>query len=972
MTSSQLLPVAAALAIALVLSASLAPLADLIGRRHKLIRHRASGEGRGLGPLSYASGTALGLATLAGLAIANGLAGAAGGVVVGGVAMLWLGVADDRSRRGGVRGWVRLLVETFVALLAYGAGARLPLAPSSLTGLVLSIALLVLLANAFTFLDVMGGVAPATGAACAAGLLALGIAGRQPLEATLAASVLGACLGFTGFKPWRSRKHLGTGASLFLGFLLALTAFRLRPTPGAGGALAALACLVVPLADIAVVALPRFLTGRSLWRPGADQLAHRLRGLGVHRRGIILTHVGASLTGGGAAVLSVKVRSPLPAAAVLATGVIVGLVLGFVRVGEPAPPRPVRRVLAGIFAVALVLAGVSGVVAVLAERQLNAARGDLLQARSALKDLQLPTATAALNDAQPKLHEANRLLSSPLTLPGRLIPGVTNNFTVATDLTRSGLALVAAGRQGLQVLGTLTITNGHLAAPLVGGALDLSPFSRAAGPAVSLDRDIAQAQRLVTASPPGLLIGAVSRARTQALAELATARQVADEALAATAIIPDAFGGNGPRVWLIGAENNAELRGRGGYIGSLGVVTTTQGHVTLGGFASNARLPALPPSSAISDPPPEYEAHYDTLGAFGAWQNLTMSPSFASGGDVLLSMLQAGVGVHANGLVGVDPIALADLLEATGPVSVPGIPEPLTSANVVDWALNKIYFLYPNDSDRHDVLSGVAQAVFQRVISGSVDPRRLADAIGRSISGNHLTIYSTNPALEALITDVGIGGTLAPAVGNYLLVVGQNQSENKLDYYTQRQVDYQGQVGSDGSEQVTLRITQHSLAPSATALPDVVAGARSDIGLAAGIDRTYLSALVPRGAVLEAVSVDGTSTTDFDNLPELGRRVFGTYVEVGPGASSTVQFRYFLPASVVGHRYQLTVQNQAMVHPDALTVRVLLPDGFTVGGMQGLAGGPGGALTWTGRLTSGRRLSAEVTPGVLDRLASHL
>jgi hypothetical protein len=73
-----------------------------------------------------------------------------------------------------------------------------------------------------------------------------------------------------------------------------------------------------------------------------------------------------------------------------------------------------------------------------------------------------------------------------------------------------------------------------------------------------------------------------------------------------------------------------------------------------------------------------------------------------------------------------------------------------------------LYGEYPDDSDRHDVLSGVAQLIFQKVIAGGVDPRALAAALGKALDGNHLAIYSTNPSLEALITRWASAGTSRP------------------------------------------------------------------------------------------------------------------------------------------------------------------------------------------------------------------
>ena len=966
--------VAGALVIAAVLSAALVPLADVLGGRLRYVKYRASAEGRRMREVSYASGVALALGALAGLAIAQGLSGAAGGVSVGGALLLVLGLADDRSRTGGVPGWVRLVVGVLVGLLAWGAGAGLHVRSSAGAAFLVSVVLLVAVPNAFAALDVMGGVAAATGAACGASLLALGLVAHQTLEAILAATVLGGCLGFVGLGVRRSRRHLGTGGSLFLGFLVALTALRLQAHAGTtADALAVLACLALPLADTGVLLLPRFLAAHPLWRPGTDHLAHRLSRLGLHRRGIIAVHSAVALAGGVAAVATVQRRSPLPAGLLVAAVVAGAAALAFVRIGEPSPPRRVRRAIVGAAVAAVALLAVSGVTALVAEGELNAARADLLQAESSLKGLHLAAARSALDRAGPQLTHARSLLSSPLTLPGRAVPGLEHNFAVAATLARSGIDLVAAGRQGVVVLGSLASGDGHLELPLANGSLTLAPFVQAARPAATLASDIGRAQRLVQATPSSWLLPAVGSARTQALVQLAKAQQSALDAEAATVLIPAAFGAAGSQTWVIGAEDNAEQRGRSGYMGSIGIATADAGHLSLGHFAATGSLPALPTSTVLTDPPAEYATHYEGLGAYGAWQNLTMSPSFASGADVLLGMLHAAGGLNASGVIGMDPIALARLLAVTGPVSVSGVPVPLTSANVVSWALNQAYFDYPSNIQRHDALSGVAQAVFERILEANIDPRGLATAVGKSLAGDDLTVYSTNPSLERLIDAVGIGGDLSPATGDYLLVVGQNQGENKMDYYARRSISYLGTIQPGGSEQVTLTIREANTASRTEVLPDIVGGARPDLNLGAGVDRTYLSALVPQAAVLEGVTLDGQTTSDVDNLPELGKRVFGTYLEVAPGTTSTVAFRYFLPAAIMGNFYHLTVQNQAMVNPDQLSVRIGVPAGYTIGPWPAAASAdPGGDLNWSGRLTAGREIDASVTQTELASILGRL
>jgi hypothetical protein len=88
LTSREVLETGSGLAVALVVSAVLVPLADPLGRRLHFIRHRAPAEGRRL--RAVASGVALLLSALVAVAIAHGLDGSGPGVLVGGVILLLL------------------------------------------------------------------------------------------------------------------------------------------------------------------------------------------------------------------------------------------------------------------------------------------------------------------------------------------------------------------------------------------------------------------------------------------------------------------------------------------------------------------------------------------------------------------------------------------------------------------------------------------------------------------------------------------------------------------------------------------------------------------------------------------------------------------------------------------------------------------------------------------------------------------
>jgi hypothetical protein len=620
----------------------------------------------------------------------------------------------------------------------------------------------------------------------------------------------------------------------------------------------------------------------------------------------------------------------------------------------------------------LVLVAPTLVVALLARGDLNAARTSFLGAKASLERVDVPATGAYLDRADAALARAEHKLSSWMTAPGRVVPGLAGNLRVASALARSGRELVAAGRDGLPVLSSLPLDGNRLVPPLEDGALDLAPFRQASAPAARIQRRIGRAEQLVKASGGALLAPQVTRSKQEALRLLGQAREQADVASGAAFLIPRLLGADGQRTWYIGAENLAELRGRGGYIGALGTIEADRGRIDLGEFFDTGDLPRPLPGLDGKGTPQEYQSHYKRMGGLQAWQNLAMSPNFPSAAKVLLSRLEAVGRPKASGLISLDPVALSYLLDVTGPVRADSIPEQLTGGNVVDWTLNRLYFRYQGErnEERRDVLAEVARTVWERLIDGrGIDPAALADAMSRAIAERHLVVYSSDPEEEALIQRLGMGGEISQAPGDYLLVLGQNLGENKMDYYLRRTVTYEGRVEADGSLEARLRIVVDNTAPSG-ALPSYIAGPRDRLGLGLGVARTYLNAFVPVGAELTDSSVDGEFPRDLDNRTELGRRLFGVTLDVEPGQQRTVEFAYRIPDVLVNGRYELTMQNQATVRPDDVSVDVQIPPNATAGARTGFA--RGGMLTWSGSVQGETVLAADVQAPVTARIATRI
>lgn len=233
------------------------------------------------------------------------------GIVTGATLVAVVGFLDDR---GLLHHQVKLFVGmplAAVILLASGIHAQVfSLVVAGNTGRWLDAALTILwvvgITASFSILDHMDGLCAGVAAMASAFFAMLAYLNGQTLVTVLAASVLGAATGFLrwNFKP--AKIFMGDGGAMFLGFLMATLALKLRLEHASAVAdwLAPVLILSATIFDTTLVTISRSRRGLlPFTAPGKDHSAHRLANLGLGQRGAVLTMYLAGALSGGAAVL---------------------------------------------------------------------------------------------------------------------------------------------------------------------------------------------------------------------------------------------------------------------------------------------------------------------------------------------------------------------------------------------------------------------------------------------------------------------------------------------------------------------------------------------------------------------------------------------------------------------------------------------------------------------------------------------
>lgn len=233
------------------------------------------------------------------------------GIVTGATLVALVGFLDDR-------GWLHHQIKLFVgmplaAVILLATGIHTQVGSVLVGGRAgywmdagLTILWVVGITASFSILDHMDGLCAGVAAMAAVFFALLAYLNGQTVVTILAAAVLGAAAGFLrwNFKP--AKIFMGDSGAMFLGFLMATLALKLRlehSTPLAGF-VAPVLILCAAIFDTTLVIISRLRRGLLPFAtPGKDHSAHRLANLGLGQRGAVLAMYLAGALSGGAAVL---------------------------------------------------------------------------------------------------------------------------------------------------------------------------------------------------------------------------------------------------------------------------------------------------------------------------------------------------------------------------------------------------------------------------------------------------------------------------------------------------------------------------------------------------------------------------------------------------------------------------------------------------------------------------------------------
>lgn len=628
----------------------------------------------------------------------------------------------------------------------------------------------------------------------------------------------------------------------------------------------------------------------------------------------------------------------------------------------------------------VVVLGVGAAITFAAGWQLLQARDNLTEVRvaareatDALEDGRVQAATDSLNDAHRLAADAEAGLRHPFVQPLTVVPIVGRNITAVTAMAEAAGQLADGGRLISAELASLpdglaTFAPQDGAIP-VGTVQDLAPHLRHARARVRA------ADETLTRAPATLLLEPVATARSAAVIETDQLLNTIEAATALANHLPGFLGASEPRRYFFGAQNPAELRGTGGFIGAYTTVTVDQGRLSFDEFQTVTELDTVPISD-IEPPSPSFAARYDRYGGAGFMQNINMTPDFPSAAAAIRRLYETQTGETLDGVIVADPFALAALLRVAGPADVPAIGQ-VDADQIVEVFSNEAYEHMRDSDARKRVLGDIAAAVLERFLDSppSEDPMAGLTTLADAVAPGHVLLHSAHSHEQAAFDAAGISGRLGTDSGDFLAVVVNNAAGNKADYFLSRQVSYDVELHEDGVAEGTARIALDNGAPT-EGEPAPVIGPHRD-GFEPGENLSLLSVYCPSACALHEFQRAGMPAA-VSPEKELGQQVYSSRVALPSGAATELTHRWTVGDAWEGDttsgRYRLTFQNQATVQPAPLAVMVTVPEGMEVTAVSPGATVDGDQVTWTGEAADLGTLSVHfqrpVIPALMDRITA--
>jgi hypothetical protein len=455
--------------------------------------------------------------------------------------------------------------------------------------------------------------------------------------------------------------------------------------------------------------------------------------------------------------------------------------------------------------------------------------------------------------------------------------------------------------------------------PVTGG-FDIAPLRDVKTIALTAQTVFAESLARMATVDASATVGPVSAAVTKMNDLLGKADSAVTSVAPLLQLAGPALGADGPRTYLLAFQNNAESTALGGSAASYTLINVDKGAISVAAQGAGSqdlvegeKLDVAVDQSAI-DLFTDYLVRYPNTS--------TSRPDFPTAAELMRAYWIRDKGLTADGVISVDPLALARILAATGPIDLPS-GDVLTSDNAVSLLVHDVYYRFDSYREPQKIdafFQSAAAAILNKVISGEFDIKAMISAVTEGVNQGSILAWSADPTEQHALDGTRIQGVLPKdnAASTAIGVYYQDTSASKMDYFLQTATTTTSDICAAGpNPSFSTSVTVHSnlTADEADALPEYVSSGNYGPQLTS----TKVFVYGPVGSTLVDARVDaaGEDTTVNAAGNDLGRPVASFTAYLAPGETSTVTASF---AGAAGQYGPLEVRGTPMINATTQTV----------------------------------------------------
>ncbi len=369
--------------------------------------------------------------------------------------------------------------------------------------------------------------------------------------------------------------------------------------------------------------------------------------------------------------------------------------------------------------------------------------------------------------------------------------------------------------------------------------------------------------------------------------------------------------------YLLLFANNMELRPGGGFIGSFGVVTmndlTLQDIKIYDVYDADGQL-------IIHVNPPEPIRRYLNQPHWFL-RDSAFSPDFFDNYNQAKYFLdqELKLGGFSGGII-ITTTAIQNLLTAYETIYLPGFDEQINKDNFylkAQFYAEKDFF--PGSIQKKSFLGSVADQIILNV--DAVSPLKLFQQIRKSLDEKQIAVLIDDPEVQQIFdTLYWSGKTITPrcivqntnCIIDYVFPIDANLGVNKANFFISRLITQRVNIDENGVVTSNLFVKLQNDSPN-----NIFPG---------GTYKDYFQVLLPKGAIVQEVALDGVRVNEYDEAEVVFKSV-GFFLQLPPKRSSEIKVSYRLPQQLKSGKsvYQLIFQKQIGSNNSDLILEITLP-----------------------------------------------